>query len=91
MKGGGGFLLVFVGIVVLWMAITGRLECLSAFVSCMSSGSASAGGTADAGSISSMLGKLGSFPALPIVPTFPNSKAQTSGTTIVGATPGYHP
>jgi hypothetical protein len=46
---------------------------------------------ADAGSISSMLGKLGSFPSLPVVPTFPNSKAQTSGTTVLGATPGYHP
>lgn len=35
MRGGAGIALVAVGIILLWMAITGKLDCLSAFVSCV--------------------------------------------------------
>jgi hypothetical protein len=35
MRGGAGVALVAVGVILLWMAITGKLDCLSAFVSCV--------------------------------------------------------
>ncbi len=35
MRGGAGVALVAVGIILLWMAITGKLDCLTTFVSCV--------------------------------------------------------
>lgn len=35
MRGGAGVALVAVGIILLWMAITGKLDCLTGFVSCV--------------------------------------------------------
>lgn len=32
---GGGFLLVFIGILVFWMGLTGRLECFGQFIRCL--------------------------------------------------------
>lgn len=62
MKSGSGFVLVFVGVLLLWMAITGRLDCLASFVTCIVSGS---GTPAAATGVSA-----GGFtlPALPTVP-----------------------
>lgn len=46
MRGAGGVGLVAVGIVLLWLAITGRLECVSQFVSCVFGGNTGAIGNA---------------------------------------------
>lgn len=62
MKSGSGFLLVLFGVLLLWMAITGRLDCLASFARCVVNG---ASGTA------STTGSVGAFtlPALPTVPS----------------------
>lgn len=63
MKNGSGFVLVFVGVLLLWMAITGRLDCLSSFVKCVVGGA----GTSTAATGASAGGF--SLPALPTVPS----------------------
>lgn len=63
MKSGSGFLLVFVGLLLLWLAITGRLACLSSFASCVTGGASGTSGAPGA--------SAGGFtlPSLPSIPT----------------------
>lgn len=50
MKSGSGFLLVFVGLLMLWLAITGRLDCLTVFANCVTGKATGASGAAPSAS-----------------------------------------
>ena len=60
MRGAGGVGLIAVGIVLLWLAITGRLECVSQFVSCVFGGNTGAiGSTSSVAPVSNTTGNTG--------------------------------
>lgn len=64
MKSGSGFLLVFVGLLLLWLAITGRLDCLTVFANCVTGGKAA--GTS--GAVPSASGTGGfTLPSIPSI------------------------
>jgi hypothetical protein len=73
MKFGSGALLVVVGLAVLWMAITGRLGCVGAFMGCVRGNGASGGtgkgasGTVPAPNGGSIIAALRPLPTLPTV------------------------
>lgn len=84
MKSGGAALLIFLGLIVLWVIVSGKSSCAMGFVSCMFAGGAAANAAtplnANAGAgVPDMAGaSFGSY-ALPKLPTLPNLQTMSAG------------